>query len=221
MHRTKRDANCSGIPGGRFISAFTAVLLVSAGGLVGIHGGDALAHWAAAPGLAVSRVRIFRVGALRPVTLRLRGGQMSGDFAGDGSFSGSGVGIEDGVDPYNYDGRLPDSVPNNPESAERDQSPPIIIDAEQHMREAKEGTPGPDNLDARDQSSCMEDPFHTTQVSANHTTHDKFPLHSLSPFIYRSIYLYTYTYLCIYIYIYIYIYIPMYVCIYIYTYIHI
>ncbi len=189
MHRTNRDANCFGIPGGRFISAFTAVLLVSAGSLVGIHGGDALAHWAAAPGLAVPRLRIFRVGTLRIATLRLRGGQMSGDFAGDCSFSGSGVGLEDGVDPYNYDGRLPDSVPNNPESAERDQSPPIIIDAEQHMREAKEGTPGPDNLDARDQSSCMEDPFHTTQVSANHTTYDKYPLHSLSTFIYLSIYL--------------------------------
>jgi len=69
-----------------------------------------------------------------------------------------------GVDPYEYDGPLPDDFPNNPESVEmaRDESPPQIIDADKQMELAKEGTPGPENPDARDQDSCMDEALHGT-----------------------------------------------------------
>jgi len=83
--------------------------------------------------------------------LRLRGGvdPEVGDFAGDISYQ-SGV-DEDGIDPYGFDGRLPDSFPENPESlAGRDDTEEIVIDADEYQRLAKEGTPGPDNLEARD-----------------------------------------------------------------------
>ena len=52
------------------------------------------------------------------------------------------VDVEDGIDPFNHDGRLPDSFPNNPESAPiegRDESPPVVFDAEQAALEAKRG----------------------------------------------------------------------------------
>ena len=69
-----------------------------------------------------------------------------------------------GVDPYEYDGPLPDDFPNNPESVgmARDESPPQIIDADKQMELAKEGTPGPENPDARDQDSCMDEALHGT-----------------------------------------------------------
>lgn len=54
----------------------------------------------------------------------------------------TGIDIQDGVDPYNYDGPLPDSFPSNPESVgmERDVSPPMEMDAEVQAMEAKQGT---------------------------------------------------------------------------------
>jgi len=71
----------------------------------------------------------------------------------------------DGVDPYGHDGPLPEDFPHNPESVgyERDETPPVVIDAEKQFELAKEGSPGPDNPDARDADSCMDDALHGTE----------------------------------------------------------
>lgn len=105
----------------------------------------------------VCRVSIGGVGGMQERWLgaslpfqRLRGGV--DELAGDISYQ-SGGGGEDGIDPYgeSNDGRLPDSFPDNPESlAGLDDTEEIVIDADEHQRMVKEGTPGPDNLEARD-----------------------------------------------------------------------
>ena len=102
------------------------------------------------------------VRSLRSVlpALRLRGGGFGagarsedpniGGMAGDISYQSDGDG--GGIDPYDSQEERPDSFPDNPESLEgRDVSETIVIDANEQAQLAKEGSPGPDNLEARDE----------------------------------------------------------------------
>ena len=114
-----------------------ALLLGSFGGPFGIEACLQPCKQSAPLASALPQLRGSTLGP----AMRLRGGQVDpevGDFAGDISYGNDDS--ADGIDPYNHDGPLPDSFPSNPESmASRDESPPITIDAEQHMRRAKEG----------------------------------------------------------------------------------
>ena len=131
-------------------------------------GGDTSVRTCARGGGSLARLpplkELGKRGQTGEDALRLRGGfgnqggpdPAIGDFAGDISFES--VDLERGVDPYEHDGHLPDSFPNNPESLEgRDESPPIVINADEAAIEAKKGTPGPDNLDAIDQDEVDSD----------------------------------------------------------------
>ena len=125
-------------------------------------GGDTSVRTCARGGGSLARLlplkELGKRGQTGEDALRLRGGfgnhggtdPAIGDFAGDISYES--VDLDGGIDPYEHDGHLPDSFPNNPESLEdRDESPPVEIDANDAAIEAKKGTPGPENLDAIDQ----------------------------------------------------------------------
>ena len=81
----------------------------------------------------------------------------------------------DDLDPHGHDGPLSDEYPRNPESVgyDRDETPPIVIDAAKHVELAKEGSPGPDNPDARDADSCMDEALHGTESLMHLLAHSR------------------------------------------------